>query len=389
VKYQIYDYGIIGAGLAGLQLALAFTQEPFFKDKNILLIDQSPKNQNDKTWCFWEKGKGQWENIISHRWQHGQFISKHQHLQFDLSPYQYKKIESLHFYTFAKQTIDAQVNIDFILNEVQHTKQRQDYITIKTASKKYLVKHCFDSRIDPAFYKDNSKHIKLWQPFKGWFVKFTQPVFDTSVFTMMDYRIQHQNKTSFTYILPFSPTEALIEYTLFSPSKEQDLDYDYYLKKYIKTYVSQHDFEITAFEQGIIPMTTYPFHKVNNQQITKIGTGGGWVRPSTGYSFKYTEKFVQKVVCNIKNGKMPGFHLHSLKTQFYDTLLLDILYRKNHLGPVIFEHMYQNNAIQHNFAFLDGENTLLNDFRLFKTLPIQHFLQAISRQHFKLISKLR
>jgi len=54
---QTYHYGIIGAGLAGLQLALAFSKDPFFKHKKIVLIDPSPKTINDKTWCFWEKGR--------------------------------------------------------------------------------------------------------------------------------------------------------------------------------------------------------------------------------------------------------------------------------------------------------------------------------------------
>ncbi len=41
--------------LAGFQLALAFSQDAFFNDKQIALIDPSTKTKNDKTWSFWEK----------------------------------------------------------------------------------------------------------------------------------------------------------------------------------------------------------------------------------------------------------------------------------------------------------------------------------------------
>ena len=48
-----YDYIIIGNGLAGLQLALAFNNDSHFTNKRIALIDPSTKTSNDKTWSFY------------------------------------------------------------------------------------------------------------------------------------------------------------------------------------------------------------------------------------------------------------------------------------------------------------------------------------------------
>ena len=50
-----YDYIIVGNGLAGLQLALAFAKDSYFNDKSIALIDASTKTENDKTWSFGNK----------------------------------------------------------------------------------------------------------------------------------------------------------------------------------------------------------------------------------------------------------------------------------------------------------------------------------------------
>ena len=72
---QKFDYIIIGSGLAGLQLAYAFSLDPFFKNLKLAIIDPSSKKTNDKTWCFWEKGLGQWDEIITRYWNQGEFIS--------------------------------------------------------------------------------------------------------------------------------------------------------------------------------------------------------------------------------------------------------------------------------------------------------------------------
>ena len=50
-----FDYIIIGNGLAGLQLVLKMSEDVFFENKTIALIDPLEKNSNDKTWSFWEK----------------------------------------------------------------------------------------------------------------------------------------------------------------------------------------------------------------------------------------------------------------------------------------------------------------------------------------------
>lgn len=60
-----YHYIIIGAGAAGLNLALAMNEDAFFKDKKILILDKDKKTENDRTWSFWEKGNGKWDHIVS------------------------------------------------------------------------------------------------------------------------------------------------------------------------------------------------------------------------------------------------------------------------------------------------------------------------------------
>jgi lycopene beta-cyclase len=58
----IFDFAIVGAGAAGLQLALAMNKDHFFQTRKIIILDKSAKNANDKTWCFWERGKGPYDS---------------------------------------------------------------------------------------------------------------------------------------------------------------------------------------------------------------------------------------------------------------------------------------------------------------------------------------
>jgi len=55
------------------------------------------------------------------------------------------------------------------------------------------------------------------QHFLGWFITSTTPAVDPSSMTLFDFRTPQRGSMRFFYILPFSPIQALVEYTLFSP----------------------------------------------------------------------------------------------------------------------------------------------------------------------------
>ena len=73
---------ICGGGASGLILASRVCNDNYFINKSILLIEKDIKNTNDRTWCFWEEGKGEYDDIISHSWQNGKFQAKNFELNF-------------------------------------------------------------------------------------------------------------------------------------------------------------------------------------------------------------------------------------------------------------------------------------------------------------------
>lgn len=372
----VYDYAIIGAGAAGLNLALSMLNDPFFEKKKILIIEKDDKRINDRTWCFWEIGNGIYDEIIFHQWQKTNFYSSTQQLNLNLFPYRYKMIRAQDFYEFCINQLASAPQFDWVKDEIIAVDSN-DHLILKGTIENYNSCHIFDSRINPEFNEKKNAYNTVLQHFKGWFIKTSENKFNPEVFTIMDFRLKYQNSTSFIYLLPTAPDKALVEFTFFTPQLVEDTVYDEILRKYLTEFLKISDYQIEETEKGIIPMSTYPFHQDHFAEITKIGTAGGWVRPSSGYSFRNAQKNSLKIIENIKAGYKPSEGLHSKKAFFYDSLFLDILLNNNENGEHIFTSMYQKNDIKKIFKFLDNETTVIEDLSIISKLPWKPFMKAL------------
>ena len=372
-----YHYIIVGGGLAGLQLALEFSRDLFFKGKSVAIIDPSFDLKNDKTWCFWEKDGGKWDSIVHKEWVRAKFKSSTKNLDLDLSPYKYKMVRSIDFYSEVKKELEATGDFHFIEDEINKIDPVR--MTAFGKEKRYTATHFFDSRIAPE-YEEDQHSVKIFQHFKGILMETEHSVFDPSVFTMMDFTIKHQTSTSFTYVLPLSEKKALVEFTFFTPFLAEENIYDENIKKYIEEELNIKSYKILETEKGIIPMTDFPFHFKNIPEITKIGTGGSWVKGSTGYSFKHTEKKVEKIIANIHGGKLPSDDLINQRFRFYDAIFLDVLRERNDLGESIFSKFYSKNSPQKIFKYLDEETTYSEELKIMMSLFHPQFVISFFRK---------
>lgn len=370
-----FDYIIIGNGLAGLQLALKLASDSYFNNKQIALIDPSSKNINDKTWSFWETQSSYWDSIIHKSWDKASVITSKKRIDLKLKPYNYKTVRAIDFYNHVKTILEQHDNIHFIIDTVKSVKE-ENFVTVKTKKHHLTATHIFDSRIPKAFYQSSKKHTTITQHFKGWVIKAPTNVFNENKVTMMDYRLKDGEQTTFTYVLPYSKTEALIEFTYFNEHLVKESVYDNFIKIYIDKYLKIDDYEIIETEIGQIPMTNFKFEKFNTSQITKIGTGGGWIKGSTGYSFKHTEKKVAQIIDNIKANKTPSSNLFKKKYKFYDKVFLKVLKDENHKGEWIFQQFYHKNSIQTMFRFLDEDSSFYEDVKIMWSLFSWSFIKA-------------
>ncbi len=377
-----YDIAIIGMGCAGSHVLLELLRRDV--TQKILVIDTYNKPAITKTWSFWEQGAGKWDHLVYKSWSKAWFKTARETLDLNVKPYLYKSIDHVAFTAFAKAELEKYPNVTFINAEVTEIKKYTitEAYNIKFANYNFMSKIVLDSRMDPAFFSDK-KAITLQQHFKGWVIETEKDHFDPDQFTMMDYTLMDAGTTSFTYVLPFTKRKALVEFTYFSPETVSDETYDMFLTKYIAEELEINNYQIDEVEQGNIPMSTYDFKKHNSQKHIKIGTAGGWVKPSTGYSFKASEKKAAILVDNIINKKALDSNLYNKKAAIYDATLLEVLSKHNEKGDQIFCKMYKNNDLPALLKFLDEETNFWEDVQIMTPMTSWPFIKSFFRQLLK------
>ncbi len=375
-----YDYIIIGAGASGLLLADALGRDDFFSDKSILILDKDIKNSNDRTWCFWEKGPGEFDAILHKTWPEIYFAGNELSLATSIDPYQYKMLRGIDFYEYYLEKVKSYANITFIQESVSVIVEKEAEVQVKTEGSSYIAKKVFNSVFDYKKLLNQTKYPVLQQHFLGWFIKTEKPLFNADQATFMDFSIPQKENTRFMYVLPFSETHALVEYTLFSENTLEKEEYENAIKSYLKDKLAVAEYTITEVEQGNIPMTCFDFFKGNSENILNIGIAGGWAKPSTGYTFYNSTKKVKELVAYLKSGKSLSDFSKKTRFWYYDLLLLDILQSDNHLGGSIFEAMFKKRKPQLILKFLDEETTFWEELQIIWACPKSPFVKALFKR---------
>jgi lycopene beta-cyclase len=198
----------------------------------------------------------------------------------------------------------------------------------------------------------------------------------------MDFSIPQNGNTRFMYVLPFSETEALIEYTLFSENTLPELEYEEAIKTYLTDNLHCEDYQIVEKEKGNIPMTCYNFNVHNSKTIMHIGIAGGWAKPSSGYTFMRTYQRTKALIPFLKKEKPLNTFIKKDRFWFYDLLLLDILFRDNSKGRLIFGQLFKRRSPQKIFKFLDEKTSLWEDLVIIAACPKKEFILAFLRRIF-------
>lgn len=380
-----YHYIIAGAGCAGSSLLMRMMADPFFSNKKILVIDQSPKTTNDRTWCFWEKEAGLFEPIVYHRWQQLNFFSKNYSATMNIAPYQYKMIRGIDFYEYVKEESKRHPNIEWRYEKVNAIHTEKNKAIIETANQTISCDFLFNSIL---FNKLNtppsgSREVLLLQHFKGWIIETDRPCFDPGVASFMDFRVSQEQGTTFVYLMPLSATTALVEYTLFTEKLLDQNLYETALKQYIKEQLSIDTYNIIHEEFGIIPMTNKRFSS-HDGNIIHMGIAGGQVKGSSGYAFRFIQKRTEGIVKALKETGKPFIRrsFFDKKFHFYDSVLLHVLQKRKMEGLDIFRLIFQKNPPARVFRFLDNETGIMDDLKIMSSVPSSIFLPEAMQELF-------
>ncbi len=369
-----YDYIIAGAGCAGLSLLMRMLDEPALQQKKILLIDRAPKTQNDRTWCFWETGKGYFEAIVHHQWQ--QLYVKHPdgEVSLDLGGYAYKMIRSEDFYGFCFEKIRKAPNVQVMFGEISGIDPVKGSIGFQSSV--YTAERIFSSvllqppRLQP-------REWYLLQHFRGWVIETETDRFNPSAADLMNFRTSQEHGCTFLYVLPVSKRKALVEYTLFTEKELSPGAYDAGLRDFIENELKITDYRVAETEHGIIPMTNMVF-PAQEGRVTFIGTAGGQTKASTGYTFQFIQEHARKLTASLVHNQ--PVTPYPARFRFYDSVLLHILAGQKIKGADVFYRMFRKNKASAVLRFLDNQTNLLQELAIMQSTRKSFFIPAAIRE---------
>src|SRR5512139_1034525 len=131
-----YDFILAGGGLAGLSLAYHLINSPL-RDQTILVVDKDAKQQNDRTWCFWEEQPTLFDEIAYRVWHRLRFVGDTFTRDFDLAPYRYQMIRGIDFYNFTLEKLSQCGNVTFVRGNIDRVDDGPDHATVTVAGQSF------------------------------------------------------------------------------------------------------------------------------------------------------------------------------------------------------------------------------------------------------------
>ena len=399
MQTQKFDVVIAGAGLAGLTLAMEMAERPFFRHHKILLIDREEKVKNDRTWCFWAKDEEPIPPVIHKTWDNCRFFSHSDEIPMHIAPYRYHMVRGIDFYRHAAERISEHPGIQRLVAPI--TSIETSTGVVHTAQGSFQGNYVFNSALtslpllppaDARFPEPPLSRIAempkdphytwMLQHFKGWVIETPEPTFDTNTATFMDYRLEQKGETRFMYVLPLSSRRALLEFTVFSNALCPADEYDREIKGYIHNHLDIKEYTVAETEFGVIPMTDFPAKPLIDGRVISIGTVGGFVKPSSGYAFKRTQRKMRAFVDAWEKTGAPDPDLFSSPKSFrmLDSIMLRVLRENLVPGDVLFSQLFRKLDAPHVFRFLDEDTTFAETLRLVMAPPTLPFTKAAWRQ---------
>lgn len=372
-----YDFIFAGMGCAGLSLAYRLNQTEL-RNKKILLIDQAPKNLNDRTWSFWTKKETPFDSIVAKTWDKIAFQSPLFSDEISILPYQYKMIRGIDFYEFALKNLQQNPNIEIVYGNISNIQSQTDGGSLEVNGKIYAGQWIFNS-LPPKFSFQKEKFHYLSQHFLGWVIETETDTFNPEVATFMDFRIEQKGEARFFYLLPTSKRQSLVEFTIFSENLLSQAEYESELKMYLKDYLKITNYKIIEIEKGNIPMIDEPLPLRHSAFVINMGSTSGSTKPSTGYTFMNIQKQSDLILNELLQNQTP-FYKQPFNAHFrrYDSMLLNIMARNRYPTRDIFAMLFKKHPIERIFRFLDEETNFLEDLKIMASVPSMPFFKALT-----------
>ncbi|MBM3178620.1 MAG: beta-carotene 15,15'-dioxygenase, Brp/Blh family [Bacteroidetes bacterium] len=391
-----YDVAFAGFGTSAALMVHSLEKRGLLSGKRMAILDPVDQQGTVKNFCFWTTPNDaivtDHEPCIDQRWSR---VLAAGNLQ-ELHPLEYCHVNGSQLIASAKEILSRHQS-SWFSNRVLDVQPVEGSMVCTTVENQIIASVVLDSRT-PEFKTPAKPEVLMWQSFRGWVIESTKTFHDPHCFTMMDVSIEQDGGFQFMYLLPLKENKILVEVTRFGSEVLEDERAEELIKKYLERLTA--DYKIKDVEKGVIPMCNVPAQPSKHYQHIYLGTRSGAVKPSTGYAFKkmyeqaevVAAEFLTKSSVKIKKvvPELPG-GASSIRSRFgfYDSLLLILLSKWPGYGRAVFSKLYQKVGIVNVLNFLDQKSSLIDDIKIFSSLPIWPFIKSLIWREWHLLKRCR
>jgi lycopene beta-cyclase len=265
-----YDLVFVGGGLA----ALLFIRElgPALPDGVAVVDPHLPQERPTVHWSYWSQRDTPYDRFATEIWRRARVAGGPSE---PISPFALRLVRSTDVFAHLDRLLAP--SIEWLQTRARSISSLSEgRYEIVTDAGTLRAKWVFDSATDVPPTFPPRRGPRAVESGTGVRVEADSAVFDPATATLFD----PLNENSFAYLLPLSPSEALLESASFGPAgmKEERAP----LLRYLRRSHPDADFTVSHAESGSIPLGFAP-RKTAGPRHVLLGTKRGLVKPSAGY----------------------------------------------------------------------------------------------------------
>jgi lycopene beta-cyclase len=373
-----YDAVIAGGGLSGLSLA-AHLAAGAWRDRSVLLVDDSAADPAAQAWGSWSAGTGLLDAAVSRTYRHVRIHAGAGSRVVALDPYRYRVVHRDDLRRVAMRIIDQAPRFTAVSGRVEHVRDAGDTAELTVDGQRVRTQWAFDSTGRATPPPSGAPDARL--AFTGWRVRSHRPVFNPSLPTLFDFRTPQGDGARFAYVLPSGHDDALVELTEFVPRHADPppaAEREAALRDYLSRVVRCDDYEVVRTESAVIPLYVRPAPRCWGHVI-RIGARAGLIKATTGYAYQRIQRDSARIARSLSRyghpcAIPPGRERHRL----LDDVLLDVFDRDPPQLERAFARLFAANPARRVLRFLDEETRLHEELLLMASMPPLPYLRALA-----------
>ena len=299
------DIAILGGGCAGLALARELARSA--EGPRVIVIEPRDAYGNDRTWCFWAPDTHPMVSPATHTWTSWRLSGGGREIVHDTEKLPYRMVQASTYYSDALSIIQASPRVDLRRGtRVTRSTVSAEGVLIETDKGAFHARYAIDTRPPP---QERLAQSPLLQVFSGADVSFDRAVLSPGEAGLMrdleGDREAPEAGVRFTYILPYSDREGLVETTRFVPSWIEPSTLDEALEADLARISGSTGYKIQRRERAVLPMGLPPESPPDSGRLIRAGTAGGALRASTGYGFLAIQHWASLCARRLYAGRPP------------------------------------------------------------------------------------